>query len=300
MKDRDVLETLELIAADQWGIVTTAQAAREGVTRLQLSRLNEDGVLQRARRGVYFLPSNQDGPLNGIRAAWVALEPKLFPDERSAERLAVSHQSATVVHRIGQLIPNHYTFTSSEVKRTAQPGILVHSNGDLDGDVVWVDGLPVTSVERTIADMAANYLEREYLAEMVADGLRRENVQFSRLKSALRPHAAHYGEESGGALVAALESEGSSVEEIEDQYTRLAAILKKSLAQQDVFEQLTEQIAEVYEPVDFQRVFSSLQAQLDDVNAIVRRMDRELTKHLAGEGSHVAEQPAVEQGREQE
>ena len=90
----DALSTLEMIASDQWGIVTTAQAAREGITRLQLSRLTQRGDLQRARQGVYLLPSHQGGPQDGIRAAWLSLEPKSFIDERWDERapLVVSHE----------------------------------------------------------------------------------------------------------------------------------------------------------------------------------------------------------------
>ena len=43
MKQAEVLATLETVASDQWGIVTTAQAGREGVERLQLSEAGARG-----------------------------------------------------------------------------------------------------------------------------------------------------------------------------------------------------------------------------------------------------------------
>lgn len=60
MKSLEALQQLEFLAAGQWGIITTAQAQREGISRLQLNRLAERGTLSRARRGVFsfLLPSS--------------------------------------------------------------------------------------------------------------------------------------------------------------------------------------------------------------------------------------------------
>src|SRR5664280_1623351 len=46
------------IAAGQWGLLTTAQAVHEGISRLQLARLADAGVLQRVGRGVYATTSS--------------------------------------------------------------------------------------------------------------------------------------------------------------------------------------------------------------------------------------------------
>lgn len=37
MKSLEALQQLEFLAAGQWGIITTAQAQREGISRLQLN-----------------------------------------------------------------------------------------------------------------------------------------------------------------------------------------------------------------------------------------------------------------------
>src|SRR5450759_3451320 len=62
------------IAAGQWGLLTTAQAVHEGISRLQLARLADAGVLQRVGRGVYATTSSAAEHLS-LRAAWLVLDP---------------------------------------------------------------------------------------------------------------------------------------------------------------------------------------------------------------------------------
>lgn len=216
MKQADVLATLEMVASDQWGIVTTAQAGREGVERLQLSRLAERGDLDRARHGVYLLPSHQAGPQDELRAAWLALEPKKFIEERWEDNypLVVSHESAARVHGIGRLIPPNLTFSTEGKKQTRQHGIRIYTGRKLrDSDIVSVDGLPVTSVTRTIADLAETKIEKGYLADLVADGLRKENVRIDDLATKLEHAARSYGATSGMQLISELSEEASPLED---------------------------------------------------------------------------------------
>lgn len=223
MKQADVLATLETVAADQWGIVTTAQAGREGVERLQLSRLAEKGDLDRARHGVYLLPSHQAGPQDEIRAAWLSLEPKKFIEERWEDRhpVVVSHESAARVHGIGRLIPPNITFSTTGKKQTRQQGIRIHTGREIrDTDVVSVDGLPVTSVTRTVADLAETGIERDYLADLVADALRKENVRIDELADKLEPAARSYGAKAGMQLVSELNEVAASLEDIVERRNR--------------------------------------------------------------------------------
>ncbi|OHR24286.1 type IV toxin-antitoxin system AbiEi family antitoxin domain-containing protein [Corynebacterium sp. HMSC034A01] len=217
MKQAEVLATLETVAADQWGIVTTAQAGREGVERLQLSRLAEKGDLDRARHGVYLLPSHQAGTQDEIRAAWLSLEPKKFIDERWEDEwpVVVSHESAARIHGIGRLIPPKLTFSTGGTKQTRQQGIRIYTRRELaEADIVLVDGLPVTSVARTVGDLAELKVERGYLADLVADALRKENVRIDDLAEKLKPAARSFGAKSGTQLVSELSEAASSLEDI--------------------------------------------------------------------------------------
>ena len=229
MKQADVLVTLEMVASDQWGIVTTAQAGREGVDRLQLSRLAEKDDLERARHGVYLLPSHQAGPQDEIRAAWLSLEPKKFIDERWDDEwpVVVSHESAARIHGIGRLIPPKLTFSTGGMKQTRQQGIRIYTRREIpETDILSVDGLPVTNVARTVGDLAEQKIERGYLADLVADALRKENVRIDDLAEKLEPAARSYGAKTGTQLVSELSAEASSVEDIDELRKRLVHTTK--------------------------------------------------------------------------
>ena len=229
MKQAEVLATLEMVASDQWGIVTTAQAGREGVERLQLSRLAEKGDLERARHGVYLLPSHQAGPQDEIRAVWLSLEPKKFIDERWEDEwpVVVSHESAAHIHGIGRLIPPKLTFSTGGTKQTRQQGVRIYTRRELaEADIVSVDGLPVTSIARTVADLAEQKVERGYLADLVADALRKENVRIDDLAEKLEPAARSYGAKTGMQLVSELSAEATSVEDIDELRKRLVHTTK--------------------------------------------------------------------------
>jgi len=174
MKRAGVLETLELLASDQRGIITTAQAQREDISRLHLSRLADQGVIRRARRGVYLLPSHAESSSSDIQAAWLSSGPQLFAGERweADNPCVVSHQSAAEIHGIGGLIPSKHTFSTAGKKRAVQEYVEILAERPLEtDDVVSVGGLPVTSIVRTIGDLAEAQMKRQDLAELVADGL---------------------------------------------------------------------------------------------------------------------------------
>lgn len=208
MKSVEVLELLTLSATDQWGIITTAQAAREGISRLQLRRLTEKGRITRIRQGVYTLPSAQHGPAFDIQAAWVSLDPKLYPEERWDQpgTIAVSHESAAAIHQIGNLVTSANTFSSSARKQTAHKDIKIYHPRKLPAeDVVDIDGLPVTSVERTVEDLAGQRIEFGHLADVVNDALQQDGVSFRSLAERLDMAAHFYGHATGQKLLEACE-----------------------------------------------------------------------------------------------
>lgn len=66
---------LGAIAAERWGMVTTAQAAEVGVTRKTLSKLTASGALERLAQGVYRMAGAPVAMLeiDVIRVHWLAL-----------------------------------------------------------------------------------------------------------------------------------------------------------------------------------------------------------------------------------
>ncbi|AGE35868.1 type IV toxin-antitoxin system AbiEi family antitoxin domain-containing protein [Corynebacterium urealyticum] len=243
MSSTKTLELLESLAADQWGIITTAQAKSEGISRLQLSRLSERGVLTRTRQGLYHLPSASFGPLTDIREAWVALRPSFFPGERLSEEndVFVSHESAAIIHQIGDLIPHKHTFSTRARKQTRHEDILIYNYRNAnEEDVLLVDGLPVTSIERTIADLADEKIEFNYLAVIVTDALRKEGVRIAALAECLDASAPAYGYANGQAFIEACQAEARSDEDREEIAHRFATSLAVDLGFKGISTTLAE------------------------------------------------------------
>lgn len=190
------------LAAGQWGLLTSAQAQREGVTRVQLGRLTEAGVLDRVDHGVYAVAS---APYEhrALRAAWLALDPARTAEERLVDPLAggvVSHTSAAGLHRLGDLLDDVPELTLTDRKQTRR-GIRLHRGTLTQADVTLVDGLPTTTEERTIADLLRDGHESEHVAQIIGEGLRRGVIDLVDLAARLDPLARRHGRPDGTALV---------------------------------------------------------------------------------------------------
>jgi Transcriptional regulator, AbiEi antitoxin len=200
----DVVSRASRIAAGQWGLFTTAQAERAGITRVQLSRLTDAGVLERLGRGVYVTTSTTGDEHLPLRAAWLALDPNRTAEERLSDpttTTVVSHASAAGLHRLGDLLDDQHEFTSARRKQTTRSGILTH-RGDLPThDVTIIEGLPVTTQVRTIADLLAAGTDLEHVAQMIGQGVRRGVVDLGDLASHLDPLASRHGQRDGHSLV---------------------------------------------------------------------------------------------------
>jgi hypothetical protein len=201
MRAVDVLETLEVLGSSQWGLVTTAQAYEAGVSKMHLSRLADHGTLQRVRHGVYALPSAGAGPLQGLRAAWLATGSRPSGDQPLA---VASGESAAAVHGLGDLLPSRYEFTTAVRRQTTQPDTRYRKRNLPDEDITEVNGLPVTTVARTVGDLATEGTDFDHLADVVLDALTTHNVASITLAQALESAAGRFGSPDGNALLADL------------------------------------------------------------------------------------------------
>lgn len=193
------------VAAGQWEMLTTAQAEREGITRVQLSRLAEEGILERVDRGVYALASSPDDHRR-LRSAWLSLDPARTVEERLADPVAagvVSFTSAAGLHRLGDLLDDQPEFTLPGRKQSRR-NIRLHRLTLAVDDVQLVSGLPTTTVERTIADLLRDGHDPDLVAQIVGQALRRGTLDQERLAAHLQPLARAQGQPDGPALLAHL------------------------------------------------------------------------------------------------
>lgn len=206
MRTADALRTLSSATGSQRGLITTAQASRLGIDRTTLTRLTASDGLVRIRHGVYALPGSESDLHQDVRGAWLSTDPGRFADERvdDPDSPAVSHTSAAALHGIGELIPSRHSLTAPTRKQTRQPDIRYRQAPLTDSDVTVVDGISVTTVPRTIADLAADHTDVEHLAAAVRDAVGTSQADLEEIAVALEPYTSAYGHKTGADLVAAL------------------------------------------------------------------------------------------------
>lgn len=134
---------LARVASAQWGNVTTAQLRRAGFTEREIRGMARRSELLRRHRGVWAVGHLSPAP----EARWAAA---LLAAGAGA---ALSHTAAVAVR--GLLAPRGVTEVTAPGNRRGDAALRVH-RGQLAGeDVTVLRGLPVTTVARTLVDLAA-------------------------------------------------------------------------------------------------------------------------------------------------
>lgn len=167
----DTLRATQEIGSQQWGLVTSAQAKRLGVSPQDLKRAAEAGVIDRLEHGVYKDAGALPDPFEGVRVAWLRTKPEYFAYERIGEEqdFVVSGPTAAWLHEIGDLNPEPYELTANVRKQSRKDGVKYRRGAVEPDDVVWVQGVPVTSVERTLTDLLLSALDKSLYEDVVRD-----------------------------------------------------------------------------------------------------------------------------------
>ncbi|WP_024794170.1 type IV toxin-antitoxin system AbiEi family antitoxin domain-containing protein [Tomitella biformata] len=185
------------LASEQWGLVTSRQArAAASVTPQQLKRMADAGYLERLHHGIYRLARFPHDEHQNERVAWLALDPARVMWERLDEDVptgVLSHRTAAHLHQLGDLDADVVEITALRRHRLSIPDVAIY-RGPLARDN-WqvIDGLPVTTPVRTIADLAAAGTDSGHLAAVVRDTLARDLATIEDTTAALAPHAFAYG-----------------------------------------------------------------------------------------------------------
>ncbi len=195
MKVSEALRVLGDLAADQWGLVTTAQAGTAGVDRTTLARLVDAGLLQSPTRGIYIMPAASPAHIDE-RAAWLRLQPQRPAWQRKpldADSGVISHRSAAKIHNLGDLTTDGVDITVPRRRTTRDPHVRLRRSTLQTSDVTVIDGLPITTVERTILDLLADHSDGGHVGDVIADALRSNTVDLDQLAPKAGTHAAKYG-----------------------------------------------------------------------------------------------------------
>lgn len=178
-------------ARRQHGVITTAQLTARGVGRHAVTRHVKAGQLHRVHRGVYAVGRRDLSP-NGHRLAAVLA---------CGTGALLGHRSAGAKWDVysGALWPLDVLVPGDARDR---PGIRIHRTTTLHpDDVTVVDRIPITSIDRTLLDLAA-VLPRARLAAAVEQADRLQKLDLDGLRRVL---ARNHGARGAGALRALLD-----------------------------------------------------------------------------------------------
>ncbi|MBV9773930.1 MAG: type IV toxin-antitoxin system AbiEi family antitoxin domain-containing protein [Gemmatimonadetes bacterium] len=158
--------TIYELGADQLGYFTAGQARDAGVSSMALVMMERREVVERISRGVYRLLHFPVSPLSQY------MEASLWPAGVTG---IISHESALALYNISDVNPArvHITVPNSFRIRRQIPRQLVVHRADVPGeDQDFYEGIPVTSVTRTIRDCHAAHLGEALLGRALVDAER--------------------------------------------------------------------------------------------------------------------------------
>jgi predicted transcriptional regulator of viral defense system len=159
-------EGLQRLAESQGGYFRADQAAEFGLSRSNLSHHQKSGRFERIRPGLYRVKLLPREPTDHFFAAWVGVGPDAV----------ISHESALELYELTVVVPNKIHMTVPRHARWKRPtrDVTLHTVTTLDPtDVRRWRGLPVTTPERTIADVSVAGLSREHVDAAVSEALDR-------------------------------------------------------------------------------------------------------------------------------
>jgi len=196
MKSTEALRILAELTSYQWGMVTSAQASMRGITRLDLSRLAEAGHLTRLAHGVYMDAGAPGDEFDDLRAAWLSTEPKRLAEERIRDRaggVVIAGESATRLQHIGDFRALQHNFVSPARRQSQRREIRYRQRALDPRDVTLVEGLPVMTIERTIADLVEDLKDLSLVADTLRDASGERILDLDRLRELLVPLAERNG-----------------------------------------------------------------------------------------------------------
>lgn len=154
-------DALYRIAEQQAGYFTARQAARAGFSWERLTAYSKRGRFQRIAHGIYRLSQFPASRFEDLFVAWLKCGPMA----------AISHESALAVYDLSDVIPGETHITVPRTASRRRIGIRLHTNQLRRADIVKREGLPLTSVSRTIADVTKAGLSEDHVGRAIREAL---------------------------------------------------------------------------------------------------------------------------------
>jgi len=159
------------LAEAQAGYFTAAQAQHAGFTREGLRANTNRSLYQNVGHGIYRLARFPASPHEDLFIAWL----------RAGKHAVISHYSALTLYALSDALPAEVHVTVSRTSSRRRIGIKQHTTRLMPSDVTRWEGLPVTTVERTLIDVARAGMQEWLIAQAVAQAQQRGLIQSSGL-----------------------------------------------------------------------------------------------------------------------
>lgn len=150
-------QALYAIAEARAGYFTAAEAASSGIGSQLLSHHARAGGYQRAAHGIYRLTRFPATRFEDLVVAWL----------RAGPHSAISHTSALELYGLTDIVPGAVHVTMPRTGSRRRPGLRLHTAALPASAVAWREGIRVTTVARTIADLAYTGLSEDRLSQAI-------------------------------------------------------------------------------------------------------------------------------------
>ncbi len=151
------------IAEPQAGYFTSAQARTAGFSRPLIAYQTQAGRFLHVAHGLYRLAQFPHSPFEDLYAAWLIAGPAAV----------ISHESALAVYGLSDHLPSRAHVTVPRTASRRRAGVRLHTNHLKRGEITRREGLPVTTVPRTLSDVAVSGLAEELIVQSVREALER-------------------------------------------------------------------------------------------------------------------------------
>jgi predicted transcriptional regulator of viral defense system len=156
----DRLDTLIAVSEGRDGYFTTEQARDAGLSLQALVGLEQAGHLDREQYGIYRLARWPSSKRPGLWRTFLWAT-------RIDPRATFSHRTALELHDVSDINPSKIDVTfplDVRARSTKPPAVVTHRRHLAEGDVEEHDGLRVTTLYRTLLDLATDNLARDAVA----------------------------------------------------------------------------------------------------------------------------------------
>jgi len=217
MSRGQALSRLSELTSEQWGMVTAAQARLQGVTRVDMARLVADGTIEQVTGAarVYRLTGSPPEPeLDPLRAAWLQFGGARPTAQRLRDPDAVaSHRSAAVALHLGDLLPRAHEFYVVRRRQLRRYDLRLRVRQLSRGEWRVVEGLPVSTAPRMIADLLADREDESAVARICQDAVHGGLLNTTLLTALVAPYAQAYRATGGREFSARLLGGAASAEQ---------------------------------------------------------------------------------------